>query len=169
MNNLIINLSGGLIPLFTGIIWYSDKVFGKPWKKEIGFVDNGEPPKGKMKLFILSYLFGVMAMMFMPSIVIHQYHMGSTLLGSEGFGVEGSALQQYYHDFMSNYGNKYRTFGHGALHGVITAIFFVLPLIGINALFENKTFKYILIHLGYWALTLGLLGGVACTFYQLKM
>lgn len=64
-----------------------------------------------------------MAMMFMPSLVVHQYHIGSTLLGSDGFGVEGSALQQYYHEFMTAYGSKYRTFGHGALHGVITAIF----------------------------------------------
>ena len=166
---MTIILLGGLIPLLTGFIWYSDKAFGKAWKKEIGFVDNGEPQKGMLKLFLLSYLFGIMAMMFIPNIVIHQYHMGSTLLGSDGFGVEGSALQQYYHDFMITYGSKYRTFGHGALHGVITAVFFVLPLIGINALFENKTFKYIFIHLGYWALTLALLGGVACAFYQIKM
>ena len=155
--------------MLTGFIWYSDKAFGKAWKKEIGFVDNGEPPKGMLKLFLFSYVFGVMAMMVIPGIVIHQYHMGSTLLGSDGFGVEGTAVQQYYHDFINMYGNKYRTFGHGALHGVITALFFVLPLIGINALFESKSFKYIFIHLGYWALTLALMGGVACAFYQLKM
>lgn len=169
MNNILINLVGGLLPLFTGFIWYSDKVFGKAWKREIGFVETGEPPKGMIKLFLLSYLFGVMAMSFMPSIVIHQYHMGSTLLGSEGFGIQGTAVQQYYHDFLNVYGNKYRTFGHGALHGVITALFFALPMIGINALFENKSFKYVFIHVGYWALTLGLMGGVACTFYQIRM
>jgi hypothetical protein len=169
MNNTVLVLLGGLIPLLTGFIWYSDRAFGKAWKKEIGFVDTGEPPQGMLKLFLLSYLFGTMAMMFMPSLVVHQYHIGSTLLGSEGFGVEGSALQQYYHEFMTTYGSKYRTFGHGALHGVITAIFFVLPLIGINALFENKSFKYIFIHIGYWALTLAMLGGIACQFYQLKM
>ena len=167
MSNLVMNLCGGLIPLFTGFIWYSDKAFGKAWKKEIGFIDTGEPPKGMLKLFLFSYLFGAMAMMFIPTIVIHQYHIGSTLLGIDGFGVEGSTIQQYYHDFMTNYGHQYRTFKHGALHGVITAIFFVLPMIGINALFENKTFKYILIHIGYWMVTLGLMGGVSCAFYQI--
>jgi hypothetical protein len=74
MNNMTIILLGGLIPLLTGFIWYSDKAFGKAWKKEIGFVDNGEPPKGMLKLFLLSYLFGIIAMMFIPTIVIHQYH-----------------------------------------------------------------------------------------------
>lgn len=51
MNNTVLVLLGGLIPLLTGFIWYSDKAFGKAWKKEIGFIDTGEPPKGMLKLF----------------------------------------------------------------------------------------------------------------------
>ncbi len=167
MNNVVITWVGGLIPLFTGFIWYSDKVLGKAWKKEIGFIETGEAPKGMMKLFIFSYLFGVLIMFFLPSVVIHQYHMSSTLVGTEGFGVAGSPVQQYFTDFMSVYGNRYRTFQHGALHGVIAALFFSFPLIGLSALFEKKSFKYIFIHVGYWAISLGIMGGVTCAFYQL--
>jgi hypothetical protein len=169
MNNLILTLGGGLIPLFTGFIWYSDQLLGKAWKKEIGFVDNGEKPTGMGRIFLLSYIFGVMAMFFMPALVIHQFHMVSTLYGTEGFGTEGSAVQQFYNDFVANYGMKYRSFKHGVLHGIITAIFVGLPLIGMNAIFEKKSFKYIFIHLGYWILTLALMGGLACSFYEISI
>ena len=110
MNNIILTFGGALIPLLTGFIWYSDQLFGKAWKKEIGFVDNGEKPTGLAKIMALSYVFGVMIMFFMPSIVIHQYHLVSTLYGTEGFGVEGSAIQQFYNDFVAQHGMKYRSF-----------------------------------------------------------
>jgi hypothetical protein len=168
MNNLILTVVGGLTPLLIGFIWYSDKVLGKVWKKEIGLVDDGSQPTGLGKIFLFSYLFGVLIMFFMPSVVIHQLHMASTLSGTEGFGHEGSVVQQFYQDFVQQYGGKFRTFKHGALHGTITALFFVFPIIGLNALFEKKTFKYIFIHVGYWALTLAIMGGLACQFYTIK-
>lgn len=167
MSNVILSFCGGLVPLLIGFMWYSDKAFGSSWKKEIGFFDNGEKPKGLGKILGFSYLFGVMIMFFMPTLVIHQFHMASTLNGTEGFGIEGSAVQQFYNEFISQHGMKFRTFKHGALHGVITAMFFVFPIIGLNALFENKSFKYIFVHLGYWALTLGIMGGLACAFHQI--
>jgi hypothetical protein len=46
----------------------------------------------------------------------------------------------------------------------LAAIFIVLPIIGINSIFERKSFKYVLIHVGYWALTLALMGGVISGF-----
>ncbi len=169
MNNLILTFVGGIVPLLIGFIWYSDKILGSTWKKEIGFVDNGEKPQGLAKIFAFSYLFGVMIMFFMPSIVIHQYHLVSTLYGTEGFGIEGSRIQQFYNDFVSEHGMKYRSFKHGMLHGVICALFFVFPIIGLNALFEKKTFKYIFIHVGFWMITLGIMGGLACAFYQVSI
>ncbi len=169
MNNLILNFCGALVPLIIGFIWYSDKVFGIAWKNEIGFIDNREKPTGLGKIFGFSYVFGLMIMFFIPSIVIHQYHMASTLLGTEGFGIQGSEIQLYFQNFMSEHGSKFRTFKHGVLHGMITALFFVFPIIGLNALFEKKTFKYIFIHVGYWMITLGIMGGLACAFYQIKM
>jgi hypothetical protein len=56
----------------------------------------------------------------------------------------------------------HRSFGHGALHGAIGAIFFVLPVLGINALFERKGWKYILINVGYWVVTLTIMGAIIC-------
>jgi hypothetical protein len=39
-------------------------------------------------------------------------------------------------------------------------LFVVLPTLGTNALFEQKNWKYILINVGYWALTLSVMGGI---------
>jgi hypothetical protein len=43
-------------------------------------------------------------------------------------------------------------------------LFFALPVMGTNALFERKGFKYIAINVGYWTVTLALMGGVICHF-----
>ena len=64
--------------------------------------------------------------------------------------------------FMAKYGNNFRTFSHGALHGIILAIGIGLPVFGTNALFERRGGKYIFIHLGYWIITLALMGGLLC-------
>jgi hypothetical protein len=63
---------------------------------------------------------------------------------------------------MQKYGQQFRTFQHGALHGFIFSLFAVLPLIGMHCLYENKSVKYVLIHLGYWSISLMLMGGVIC-------
>ena len=44
----------------------------------------------------------------------------------------------------------------------LAALFVALPIIGINALFERKSAKYVALHLGYWAISLALMGGVIC-------
>jgi hypothetical protein len=66
--------------------------------------------------------------------------------------------------FLDKYGNNFRTFKHGAFHGILSALFFATPVLGINALFERKSFKYIFVHAGYWMLTLALMGGVICAY-----
>ena len=67
-------------------------------------------------------------------------------------------------DFLAKYGRKFLSFRHGALHGVIAALFGIWPVIGINALFERRGWKYTAIHLGYWVITFALMGGVICGF-----
>jgi Protein of unknown function (DUF1761) len=39
-------------------------------------------------------------------------------------------------------------------------VFLVLPLIGTNALFERKSWKYIFINAGHWTVSLMLMGGI---------
>ncbi|HMP32135.1 MAG TPA: DUF1761 domain-containing protein [Saprospiraceae bacterium] len=92
--------------------------------------------------------------------MIHQNNIGSALMPQ----VMDTSSQEYQDliAFMAKYGDRYRTFKHGALHGGITAIFFILTIIAINALFERRGWKYILIHLGYWFITCLIIGGILC-------
>ena len=69
---------------------------------------------------------------------------------------------------MDKYGNNFRSFGHGAIHGIIASVFFVLPVVAINALFERRSWKYIMLHWGFWAVSLLIMGGLICQFTQLK-
>lgn len=68
--------------------------------------------------------------------------------------------------FLNTYGGLYRSFGHGALHGFISSIFFGIPLIGISALFERRSWKYIMIHWLYFAICFILMGGFICQFFK---
>jgi lysylphosphatidylglycerol synthetase-like protein (DUF2156 family) len=68
----------------------------------------------------------------------------------------------------STLATDFRTFKHGAFHGIIATIGLVLPIIGINALFERRGFKYIALHVGYWLVCLILMGGFICQFADLN-
>jgi hypothetical protein len=52
------------------------------------------------------------------------------------------------------------SFKHGAVHGLILAIMAAMPIMVTNGLFEQKSFKNMLINIGYWTITLVLMGGV---------
>ena len=86
--------------------------------------------------------------------------MMSTLMNVPGCGEEGSEINNYYLDFMAKYGNEFRTFKHGALHGLIGGIITALPVIAVNGLFEQKGFKYIMINAGFWICCMILMGGI---------
>jgi hypothetical protein len=96
--------------------------------------------------------------------VIHQMHMFSVFANDATMKDPNSASSLYVKNFFDLYGTNFRTFKHGAFHGALASLFFALPIIGIIALFEKKTFKYVAIHTGYWLVTLALMGGVICNW-----
>ncbi|UWY30087.1 DUF1761 domain-containing protein [Flavobacterium sp. TR2] len=149
-----------IVTLVTGFIWYSPKVFGTIWMKENNLTQE-ELKKGNMlKIFGLTYVFSLMITMTLMSLTIHQ----SGAIGMVGGPPLMDSAKPSFAAFMADYGMAYRTFKHGALHGFMSGLFFAFPLIGINGLFERKSWKYIFIHSGYWILTLTLMGGIICGF-----
>jgi len=50
--------------------------------------------------------------------------------------------------------------GSGVLHGLMTSVFVFLPVIATNALFERKSWKYMLLNFGYWAVSAMIMGGI---------
>jgi hypothetical protein len=151
--------ASALIPLAVGFVWYNPKTFGNAWMKEVNLDDEKIKGANMPLIFGLTALFAVMlAFGGLYSIVIHQAGVHSLFVGTEN-DPEAQALLK---TVMDKYGTSYRTFKHGALHGWIATLAIVLPVLGTNALFERRGFKYIAINVGYWAVSLVLMGGVIC-------
>lgn len=152
--NIYAILAAAISALVVGFIWYHPKVFGTAWMHAASITEEQIKGGNMAKIFGLALLFAFMLSFIMESIVIHQAGALSLV------GGDSSVALQSYSDFMTDYGNNFRTFKHGVLHGVIAGIFFALPVLGTNALFERKSAKYILINSGYWIVTLGIMGGI---------
>ena len=112
----------------------------------------------------IAYVLSFILCFAQTGLVIHQSAISSLFIPE--LLESGNPIQADFNDLMSKYGDRHRNFGHGVLHGVINAIFLALPIIGINANFERRGWKYVLIHLGYWVITLGLVGGVLCQMLE---
>ena len=142
--------------LVVGFIWYNPKVFGNTWMKEAGMTDEAIKGGNMAKIFILAFIFAVLLAMTMMQMSIHQTGALSLI------GGDASKALPSYTAFMADYGDAFRTYKHGALHGVLAGFFVALPIIGTNALFERKSGKYIVINAGYWVVTLGIMGAIVC-------
>lgn len=160
MNFLILALAA-LVPLIMGFIWYGPMLFQNAWMKQMGFTEESLKGGNMAVIFLLSYVFSFMLASLLQMLVIHQFGVQSTLIESGATELQGDAAV-YFQDFMAKYGNNYRTFKHGVLHGVLTGLFLVMPILATQAMFERKSVKYILINVGYWTVSLGLMGGIIC-------
>ena len=157
-------LVAGAIPMLVGFFWYGNMGFGKKWMSVNGFKEEDLAGANMGMIMGLSYLFCVMLAFFYSSMVIHQTSVYG--LGVPEIQEAGSAIQNDFGALLSKYGDRHRTFQHGAAHGLFATIFFVFPLIAINALFERRGWAYIFIHAGYWLVCLVLMGGLLCQTIQ---
>ena len=160
--NWLVILSTALVPLAVGALWYGP-LFGKAWMVEADMSEDKIMGANMMKIYGLALVFGLMLAVGLTPIVIHQMGVFSTL---QNLGVEtpGSEANLYLQDFMTKYGTNFRTFKHGALHGFITGLFILLPVMATNALFERRSWKYIFMNVGYWALSAAIMGGIISAF-----
>lgn len=158
--NFIILPAVALIPLLVGFIWYNPKVMGAAWMKETGMTEEKAQQGNMLVTFGMAYVFALFASVALLGMVNHQMGILQLFSGQEGFGVAGSEMTKSYETIMAIVGDRQLTFSHGAFHGFLSGIIIALPLIGTNALFEQKSWKYILINVGYWVLTFTLMGGV---------
>jgi hypothetical protein len=163
MNILPIFLAA-LIPLVVGSIWYNPRVIGKAWMDASGMTEEKMRTGNIVPVIVLTYVFGVLASFALYYMVVHQAHIYSMVANEPGFGDPNSEIGQWLAGVMERYGDNYRTFKHGALHGAINGIAFATPVIAIVAMFERRSTKYILIHAAYWTITLTLMGGLVCSW-----
>ncbi len=160
--NYPILLLAALVPLVVGFVWYNPKVFGTIWMNENKFSEADMKGANMAKIFVLTYLCSFFISFIVQFLVIHQLHVFSSVMNEPGVKDPNSPIGIWLADFMSKYGHNFRTFKHGALHGFLSGLFLVLPIIAINGLFERKSGKYIMIHGFYWVVCLMLMGGIIC-------
>jgi hypothetical protein len=154
--NFPILLAAAIVPTFTGFIWYHPKVLGNAWMQATGLTEEKIKGANMAVIFGVSFVLSFMLSVILQTVVIHQMHFYSALMNQ----LSDPEVKALFDMLMEKFGKEFRTFKHGALHGAIAGIFIVLPVLGTNALFERKGWKYILINVGYWTVTLALMGGI---------
>ncbi len=169
MQNAILIFGTGLVPLLIGFIWYNNSSgLGKAWMAENGFTEEGMQRNfNPVKVFGLSYFAGVLIATAMMPMTIHQMGLTSMFADNPDAANDATELGKTVKSLLTTYGSNFRTFKHGVVHGLIYSIFLVLPMLLITGLFERKSFRYIFLHFGYWAITLMIMGGLICQFLEL--
>lgn len=154
--NFLAVIVASLVTLLVGFVWYNPKVFGTIWMQETGMTEEKAKQSNMLKVFGLTIFFSFMMAFIMPALTIHQ-------MGALGMvGGDSTLAKPSYAAFLADYGDAFRTFKHGALHGFMSGLFLALPMVAINGLFERKSWKYILINAGYWIISMMIMGAIIC-------
>jgi len=154
--NFLALLLAALSSLVVGFIWYNPKVFGSIWMRETGITPESGKGMNMVAVFGMSIFYAFLISFLLQMLVIHQF-------GALGMvGGDPTVAKPSYAAFMADYGTAFRTFKHGALHGFFTGLFFALPVIGTGALYERRSWKYVLVAGGYWVVTCMVMGAIIC-------
>ena len=121
-----------IMPLIIGYIYYHKSLFGNVWRDSLALAETSGKQFNTPSVLIFALVFSFLLAFFLLN------------FNNSGINQEG--------DFDN--------FQHGAWHGTFIAITVVLPVIVINGYFGRKNWKNMLINLGYWIITLTLMGGV---------
>ena len=156
--NFLALFVAALSTLVIGFFWYHPKVFGTIWIKESRLTAENLKGGNMFLLFATSLLYAFFISFSLQMLTIHQF-------GALGMvGGDPSIAKPSFSAFMTDYGTVFRTFKHGALHGFMSGLFFALPIIGTNALYEKRSFKYTFVTGGFWILCFTIMGGIICAW-----
>lgn len=166
--NLAAVFVAALIPMAMGFIWYNPKLLGPAWQRSAGVSDEQIKSANLALIFGVSFIFSLMLSFEMNIIAYHDAFVGGALyyVNHGAMAPEpGTEAAKWLEYFQTNLSDTCRNFKHGAFHGAfIAGLFISVPVIGTNALFERKGFKYIAINAGYWIITLALMGGTVAAW-----
>ncbi len=157
--NPLILAASALIPLVVGFVWYNPKVLGNAWMEASDMTEEKMKGANMAVIFGLTFVFSFLLAFALNGMVNHVNGFASMMLEN----ADPNAAD-FFKEGVEKYGNSYRTFKHGVLHGVLGGIALALPILGVNALFERKGFKYIAINVGFWVVCMALMGGIICQF-----
>ncbi|TRX41542.1 DUF1761 domain-containing protein [Flavobacterium restrictum] len=154
--NFLAILVAAVSTVVVGFVWYHPKVFGGIWMRESGLTEDKMKGVNRVKMLLCSIIYAFFMAFILRFLVIHQ----TGALGMVG-GDATKALPSY-NAFLDDYGTAFRTFKHGALHGFMTGLLMILPVIGTNALYERRSFKYTMVTGGFWIVCFTIMGAIIC-------
>ncbi len=129
----------GLIPSIVGFIYYN-LIFNKAWLASLGKTNEEMEPSNPAITYGLGLL-TAMLISFNLNFLIQLLHKDVNSAG-ELF-------------INSNF-----SFGHGSLHGALTCLFMICPVIISLGVFQKASGKNILLNCIFWIICLGLMGGI---------
>lgn len=127
-----------LVPMVMGFLYYG-VLFEKPWLDSLGYTKEyaeGGNPAIKYGLALL-----------MAFIVA--FYLKTNIELTHKDVVDGNLILGSFH-----------TFKHGALHGAMTSLLGVIPVIVSLGLFQRNTGKNIMLNVLYWIITFAIMGGI---------
>lgn len=153
-----------LVPMIIGFLWYNPLLFGKAWMVAAGMTEEKIKHVHVIRTFAFTYIFSFCIVYAMQSIVNYESQIQAFLINGKDVWDPKSEIGMLVTNFLGRYGNDLRTFKSGAFNGALAGLMLAVPVLAINALFEQKSFKYIIINSGYWILSFTLTGGIICAF-----
>lgn len=121
-------IAASLVGFVIGFIWYGP-LFGKKWMNSVGMTEEDAQNGNMKKIFGVSFIF-----QFVMAICLAMFFFGDP---------EGAEMI---------------TASSGAFYGFLTGFGWVAMSIGVNALYEQKSWSYILINGGFWVVVYTLMG-----------
>jgi cytochrome b561 len=154
--NFLILLATAVVPFAVAMFWFHPGLFGhEKWQKIARLSDDQHHQKISPLRLVLSILFNFFIALGMYAAIVHEGAVLSLVSGDVEAAATGTAGA-----FLAEYGGRFSTFGHGAFHGVIIAVFLAAPIFGYAMIFERKSGKYFWVNLGYWAINMAIMGGI---------
>lgn len=160
-NWLIIPIAA-LVPIILGFLWYHPNVLGTKLAQINGEALNTKWSIGKI---ILIYFFSFLLAYILTLMSVHQSAIFQLFFMDPEVSNANSEYSAYINEFMTKYGERHRSFGHGMIHGAEAGLMFGLALIGISTLFQGKSLKTVWIHIVFWVICCSLMAGLTCAFF----
>ena len=153
-------LLSALIPVVLGFIWYHPNVFGNRVANNAAQPVSQIGLMGNFKRIIWIYLFSMLLSYVILLLSVHQFGPHLLFFGESQMSDPNYGAHAFLANFMEQYGDRHRSFGHGVIHGAELGLFMGIALIGSTALMEGRTIKSMWLHIFFWLICMALMGGV---------
>ncbi len=155
--NFLVIVATAFIPFFVAYAWFHPKLFGgENWVRIAGLTEEQRNKKVTPFKLFLSVLLNLLLAWGLFNLC--QHFSGVVGLVSADMEALNTGTAKA---FLEEYGYNHLSIGHGMIHSIFPGVLsFVLPILGYVVIFEFKSRTYLLVYLGYWIVSMMLMGGI---------